>query len=106
MKKKIDFVIALGPLVMMKTVARITFPYNIPTLVSLNPIMVDGTGMCGACRVKVGGETKFACVDGPHFNGHLVDFDELITRRQMYVPEEKMAFIFRERLKDAKNVKA
>ena len=87
-KEPIDRVIAIGPLVMMKAVADLTRPYNIPTLVSLNPIMIDGTGMCGACRVVVGGEMKFACVDGPEFDGHAVDFEGLLNRLKTYIPEE------------------
>ncbi|QVK18533.1 sulfide/dihydroorotate dehydrogenase-like FAD/NAD-binding protein [Mycoplasmatota bacterium] len=86
-----DLVITIGPLVMMKYVSLVTKPYNIKTLVSLNPIMIDGTGMCGGCRVTVNGETKFACVDGPDFDGHQVDFDELITRNKFYKNEEKEA---------------
>lgn len=84
-----DAVIAIGPLIMMKFVCLTTKPYNIKTIVSLNPIMVDGTGMCGGCRVTIGGETKFACVDGPDFDGHLVDFDEVIRRSSMYRDIEK-----------------
>ena len=79
-----DEVIAIGPLVMMKFVCKLTKEYNIKTVVSMNPIMIDGTGMCGACRLTVGGETKFACVDGPDFDGHLVDFDEAMERSSMY----------------------
>lgn len=79
-----DEVIAIGPLVMMKFVALTTKKYNIKTIVSMNPIMIDGTGMCGGCRLTVGGETKFACVDGPDFDGHLVDFDEAMHRGTMY----------------------
>ena len=79
-----DLVVAIGPPIMMKFVAATTKPYGINTVVSLNPIMIDGTGMCGGCRVRVGGETKFACVDGPDFDGHLVDFDELMRRGGMY----------------------
>jgi len=86
---KIDHVLAVGPVVMMKAVSKLTQPYNIPTLVSLNPIMLDATGMCGVCRVEVGGETKFACVDGPEFDGHKVDFDLLIARQRIYLKEEK-----------------
>ncbi|MDD5530525.1 MAG: sulfide/dihydroorotate dehydrogenase-like FAD/NAD-binding protein [bacterium] len=86
---KIDRVIAIGPGIMMKTIAEITEPCKIKTIVSLNPIMVDGTGMCGACRVEVGGETKFACVDGPEFDAHLVNFDLLMKRQRMYTIEEK-----------------
>ena len=79
-----DEVIAIGPLVMMKFVCKLTKEYGIKTVVSMNPIMIDGTGMCGGCRLTVGGETKFACVDGPDFNGHLVDFDEAMERGTMY----------------------
>lgn len=79
-----DEVIAIGPLVMMKFVCLLTKKYNIKTIVSMNPIMIDGTGMCGGCRLTVGGETKFACVDGPDFDGHLVDFDEAMKRSTMY----------------------
>lgn len=86
-----DLVIAIGPVIMMKFVAAATKPYGIRTLVSLNPIMVDGTGMCGGCRVKVGGQTKFACVDGPDFDGHLVDFDEAMKRGTMYRDFEQHA---------------
>ena len=83
-----DLVIAIGPVIMMKFVAAATKPYGIKTLVSLNPIMVDGTGMCGGCRVRVGGQTKFACVDGPDFDGHEVDFDELMKRNSFYKERE------------------
>lgn len=79
-----DEVIAIGPLVMMKFVCKLTKEYGIKTVVSMNPIMIDGTGMCGGCRLTVGGETKFACVDGPDFDGHLVDFDEAMERGTMY----------------------
>ena len=79
-----DRVIAIGPVIMMKFVCQLTKEYNIPTVVSMNPIMIDGTGMCGGCRLTVGGETKFACVDGPEFDGHLVDFDESMARGAMY----------------------
>ncbi len=79
-----DEVIAIGPLIMMKFVCKLTKEYNIKTVVSMNPIMIDGTGMCGGCRLTVGGETKFACVDGPDFDGHLVDFDEAMERGTMY----------------------
>ena len=84
-------VIAIGPPIMMKFVAALTKEYNIPTTVSMNPIMIDGTGMCGGCRVRVNGEYKFACVDGPDFDGHAVDFDELIRRNRMYAEQEKHA---------------
>ncbi|MDF2875583.1 MAG: Dihydroorotate dehydrogenase electron transfer subunit [Sporomusa sp.] len=83
-----DHVVAIGPMIMMKFVSRLTKDYNIKTTISLNPIMVDGTGMCGACRVTVGDEIKFACVDGPEFDGHLVDFDEAMRRQTMYKTEE------------------
>ena len=83
-----DLLIAIGPVIMMKFVAAATKPYGIRTLVSLNPIMVDGTGMCGGCRVRVGGQTKFACVDGPDFDGHEVDFDELMKRNSFYKERE------------------
>jgi ferredoxin--NADP+ reductase len=84
-----DVVIAIGPPIMMKVVCDVTRPHNIKTIVSLNPIMIDGTGMCGGCRVTVGGETKFACVDGPDFDGHEVDFTELTRRLSMYKEHEK-----------------
>lgn len=87
--EKYDEVIAIGPLVMMKAVVSVTKPLEIPTNVSLNPIMIDGTGMCGGCRVTINGETKFACVDGPDFDGFSVDFDEVISRQQYYIEEEK-----------------
>ena len=86
-----DLVVAIGPLVMMKAVCDLTREYNIKTIVSMNPIMIDGTGMCGGCRLTVGGETKFACVDGPDFDGHLVDFDEAILRSKMYKEQEESA---------------
>jgi ferredoxin--NADP+ reductase len=88
-KEDVKQVVAIGPVPMMKFVSKITETYNVPTLVSLNPIRVDGTGMCGGCRVSVGGETRFACVDGPEFDGHKVDFDELMNRLQAYGEEEK-----------------
>lgn len=87
-----DEVIAIGPLVMMKFVCRLTEQYGIKTVVSMNPIMIDGTGMCGGCRLTVGGEMKFACVDGPDFDGHLVDFDEAIERGRMYAEFERHAY--------------
>lgn len=86
-----DLVIAIGPVIMMKFVSLTTKPYGVKTLVSLNPIMIDGTGMCGGCRVSVGGKTKFACIDGPDFDGHLVDFDELMRRNAFYKEEEAHA---------------
>lgn len=88
-----DVCIAIGPMIMMKFVCKLTKELNIPTVVSLNPIMVDGTGMCGACRVSVGGKTKFACVDGPEFDGHEVDFNEAMLRQQIYKTEEGRAFL-------------
>ena len=87
--KKLDMVLAIGPIPMMSAVAEVTRPHNIHTIVSLNPIMVDGTGMCGCCRVIVDNKSKFACVDGPEFNAHLVDFTNLKNRNQMYVDFEK-----------------
>lgn len=90
--EKYDEVIAIGPLVMMKFVCRLTKEYDIKTMVSMNPIMIDGTGMCGGCRLSVGGETKFACVDGPDFDGHLVDFDEAIERSNMYKDFERQRY--------------
>lgn len=91
--KTYDVCVAIGPMIMMKFVALLTKELNIPTIVSLNPIMVDGTGMCGACRVTVGNEVKFACVDGPEFDGHLVNFDEAMKRQQMYKTEEGRAIL-------------
>jgi ferredoxin--NADP+ reductase len=90
-KEKIDIVYAIGPVPMMRVLANLTKPYGLKTIVSLNPIMVDATGMCGACRVSVGGKTKFGCVDGPEFDGHEVDFNLLITRLRMYADQEKQA---------------
>ena len=89
--KQYDLVIAIGPVPMMKFVCKTTEPYGLKTLVSLNPIMVDGTGMCGGCRVTVGGKVKFACVDGPDFDGHQVDFDELMNRNSIYREQESAA---------------
>ena len=91
-KEKLNHVLAVGPVPMMNAVSEMTRPKKIETFVSLNAIMVDGTGMCGACRVSVGNETKFACIDGPDFDGHLVDFDNLMKRQKMFVKEEKIAF--------------
>jgi ferredoxin--NADP+ reductase len=88
----IQLCVAIGPVPMMKFVSKMTKEYNVKTMVSLNPIMVDGTGMCGGCRVSVGGETKFACVDGPEFDGHEVDYDELLLRLQAYVEDEKKSY--------------
>jgi len=90
-KRDIDMVMAIGPVIMMKVVSDLTKKYGIKILVSLNPIMVDGTGMCGGCRVSIGGETKFACVDGPEFDGHLVDFENLMLRNRRFICEEEEA---------------
>jgi len=86
-----DLVIAIGPLIMMKMICKVTKEFNIKTIVSMNSIMVDGTGMCGGCRLTVGGETKFACIDGPDFDGHLIDFDEAMRRSQIYKADEKIS---------------
>ena len=86
-----DVAIAIGPVPMMRAISQVTLPYHLKTLVSLNPLMVDGTGMCGCCRVRVGGQTKFACVDGPDFDGHQVDYDELIVRNGVYRNQENAA---------------
>lgn len=91
--KKYDEAIVIGPMIMMKFMCMLTKELNIPTIVSLNPIMVDGTGMCGACRVTVGDEVKFACVDGPEFDGHLINFDEAMRRQNMYKTEEGRAIL-------------
>jgi ferredoxin--NADP+ reductase len=91
--KKYDVCIAIGPMIMMKFVCLTTKKYDLHTIVSMNPIMVDGTGMCGACRLTVGGEVKFACVDGPEFDGHLVDFDQAMKRQQIYKTKEGRAFL-------------
>ncbi|MCJ2513211.1 MAG: sulfide/dihydroorotate dehydrogenase-like FAD/NAD-binding protein [Candidatus Thermoplasmatota archaeon] len=90
-EKRIDIVWAIGPVIMMKVVANLTKKYDIKTIVSLNPIMVDGTGMCGGCRVEVGGKTKFACVDGPEFDGHKVDFNNLMLRNRRFLRDEEEA---------------
>jgi len=89
-KEKFDHCVALGPVVMMKDVSEITKAYGVPTVVTLTPIMIDGMGMCGVCRVTVGGKMMFACVDGPEFDGHQVNFDELILRQRLYLPEERV----------------
>lgn len=91
--EKFDRCVAIGPVVMMKNVSEITKPFGIPTVVSLTPIMVDGMGMCGVCRVTVGGKMKFGCVDGPEFDGHSVDFDELVSRQRMFLPEERLSSV-------------
>ncbi len=90
---KYDVCVAIGPMIMMKFVCMLTKELEIPTVVSMNPIMVDGTGMCGACRLTVGGEVKFACVDGPEFDGHLVNFEEAMKRQQMYKTQEGRAML-------------
>ena len=90
--EKYDEVITIGPLIMMKFVCALTKEYGIPTVASMNPIMIDGTGMCGGCRLTVGGQTKFACVDGPEFDGHAIDFDEAIARGRTYQPFERRAY--------------
>lgn len=91
-REKVDTCVAIGPAVMMKFVSLLTKKYEVPTLASLNTIMVDGTGMCGACRVTVGGKTKFVCVDGPEFDAHLVDFDEMLKRLSAYKEQEELAY--------------
>ena len=91
--KQYDVCVAIGPMIMMKFVCLLTKKLGIHTIVSMNPIMVDGTGMCGACRLQVGDEIKFACVDGPEFDGHLVDFDQAMKRSQMYKTEEGRALL-------------
>jgi ferredoxin--NADP+ reductase len=90
-EKPIDHVFAIGPAIMMKVCANTTRPFHVPTTVSLNAIMIDGTGMCGGCRVEVGGEIRFACVDGPKFDGHLVDWDRFLARQRLYLEEERRA---------------
>ena len=95
-ERKIDRVVVMGPIVTMKKVSELTRPYGLRTIVNLIPIMVDGMGMCGACRVSVGGRTMFACVDGPDFDGHQVDFKELMSRLKMFTPQEKIAYVFHE----------
>lgn len=92
-EEKFDRCVTQGPVAMMKDVSELTKPYGIPTIVTLTPIMVDGMGMCGVCRVTVGGKMKFGCVDGPEFDGHKVDFDELISRQRMFLPEERLSSI-------------
>jgi len=90
--RQIDYVFAVGPVIMMKYVSLLTKEHGIPTMVSLNPIMVDGTGMCGGCRVSISGKPKFACVEGPDFDGHQVDFDELMKRQAFYKEQERLAY--------------
>jgi NAD(P)H-flavin reductase len=96
--QKFDHAIAMGQVVLLQTVTELTKPYGLKTMVTLASLMVDGTGMCGSCRVTVGGETKFACMDGPEFDGHQVDFEELIKRQRIYSPEERMASMIYEKL--------
>ena len=88
--EKFDRCVVMGPVVMMKAISEITKPFGIPTIVTLTPIMIDGMGMCGVCRVTVGGKMLFGCVDGPEFDGHQVDFDELISRQRLFLPEERL----------------
>ncbi len=96
--KKFDRVVVMGPVVMMKNVSELTRPFGIPTVVTLTPIMVDAMGMCGVCRVSVGGKTLFSCVDGPEFDGHAVDFDLLIRRQRIFLSEERVSSLLWERL--------
>ena len=96
--KQFQRAVVMGSVITMKTVSEITKPFNIPTVVTLTPIMVDGMGMCGVCRVTVGGETKFACIDGPEFDGHLVDFEELVKRQRMFLPEERLSSLLWEKM--------
>jgi len=97
-REKFDRCVVMGPVVMMKDVSEITKPFGIPTVVSLTPIMIDGMGMCGVCRVSVGGKMKFGCVDGPEFDGHKVDFEELVNRQRMFLPEERLSSLIWEKL--------
>lgn len=96
--KRFERAVVMGPVVTMKAVSEITRPYSVPTIVTLTPIMVDGMGMCGVCRVAVGGETKFACIDGPEFDGHKVDFEELVKRQRMFLPEERLSSLLWEKM--------
>ena len=96
--KRFERAVVMGPVVTMKAVSEITRPYGVPTVVTLTPIMVDGMGMCGVCRVAVGGETKFACIDGPEFDGHKVDFEELVKRQRMFLPEERLSSLLWEKM--------
>ncbi len=93
-RNDIKLVYSIGPIVMMKNICKLTKRFNLPTMVSLNPIMIDGTGMCGGCRVKVNNETKFCCVDGPDFDGHEVDFEELEKRNSIYIKDEKESLLY------------
>jgi len=96
--RRFERAVVMGPVVTMKAVSEITRPYSVPTVVTLTPIMVDGMGMCGVCRVAVGGETKFACIDGPEFDGHKVDFEELVKRQRMFLPEERLSSLLWEKM--------
>ena len=91
--EKFDRCVVMGPVILMKDVSEITKPYGIPTIVTLTPIMIDGMGMCGVCRVTVGGKMLFGCVDGPEFDGHQVDFDQLILRQRTMLPEERLSSV-------------
>jgi len=104
--ERFDRAVVMGPVVMMKTVSELTRPFGIPTVVTLTPIMVDGMGMCGVCRVSVGDETKFACVDGPEFDGHKVDFDQLIRRQRIFLSEERLSSLLWEKLGGACRIHA
>jgi ferredoxin--NADP+ reductase len=101
-KEKFDRCVVMGPLTVMKEASQITKPFGIPTVVTLMPIMVDGMGMCGVCRVSVGGKMKFGCVDGPEFDGHKVDFDELVNRQRMFLPEERLSSLLWETVGECK----
>jgi ferredoxin--NADP+ reductase len=101
-KEKFDRCVVMGPLTMMKEVSQITKPFGIPTVVTLMPIMVDGMGMCGVCRVSVDGKMKFGCVDGPEFDGHKVDFDGLVNRQRMFLPEERLSSLLWETVGECK----
>jgi ferredoxin--NADP+ reductase len=92
-KEKFDRCVVMGPVILMKDVSEITKPYGIPTVVTLTPIMIDGMGMCGVCRVSVGGKMKFGCIDGPEFDGHQTDFDQLILRQRTMLPEERLSSV-------------
>jgi ferredoxin--NADP+ reductase len=96
--KSFQRAVVMGPVVTMKAVSEMTKPFGVPTVVTLTPIMVDGMGMCGVCRVAVGGETKFACIDGPEFDGHKVDFEELVKRQRMFLPEERLSSLLWEKM--------
>jgi ferredoxin--NADP+ reductase len=97
-EKSFQRAVVMGPVATMKTVSEMTRPYGIPTIVTLTPIMIDGMGMCGVCRVSVAGETRFACVDGPEFDGHQVDFDELVKRQRLFLPEERLSHMLAHKL--------